>query len=96
MVGLIPLFAVQTMEPEDLDGRTGFISRMQWFLDHHPDVARPRGLTSMHRTKACADLIALVNKQRLVRVLRYMLDENEFLSPYGIRSLSKFHRRTSL
>jgi len=90
MVGLIPLFAVETLEPEDIAGRTGFMKRMQWFLDHHPEVANHID-ASMHSDTGVRRLIALVNKTRLVRVLRYMLDENEFLSPHGIRSLSKIH-----
>ena len=83
------------MEPEDLDGRTGFMKRMQWFLDHHPEVASHLD-ASMHSDKGVRRLIALVNKQRLVRVLRYMLDENEFLSPHGIRSLSKIHAQKAV
>ena len=90
MVGLIPLFAVDTLEPEDLEHCQGFQKRMQWFLDHHPEVASHVD-ASVHSDKGVRRLVALVNKQRLLRVLRYMLDENEFLSPYGIRSLSKVY-----
>ncbi|MFZ0634030.1 MAG: hypothetical protein WA755_14800 [Candidatus Acidiferrales bacterium] len=92
MVGLIPLFAVETLEPEDVQMRTGFLKRMQWFLDHHPEVAEHVDM-SERSDKGVRRLISLVNKKRLVRVLRYMLDENEFLSPYGIRSLSKVHAK---
>jgi len=90
MVGLIPLCAVETLEPEDIEACPGFLKRMQWFLDHHPEVASHVD-ASVHSEKGVRRLLALVNKQRLLRILRYMLDENEFLSPYGIRSLSKVH-----
>jgi len=90
MVGLIPLFAVTTLEPEDVENRGGFLKRMQWFPDHHPEVAQHLDAT-MHTDKGVRRLLALVNRRRLIRILRYMLDENEFLSPYGIRSLSKIH-----
>jgi Glycosyl hydrolase family 63 C-terminal domain len=90
MVGLIPLFAVRVLEPQDLEGRTVFLKRMQWFLDHHANINEHID-SSQHSDKGVRRLVALVNKERLVRVLRYMLDENEFLSPHGIRSLSKYH-----
>jgi len=81
---------VDTLEPEDLEHCQGFQKRMQWFLDHHPEVANHVD-ASVHSDKGVRRLVALVNKHRLLRVLRYMLDENEFLSPYGIRSLSKVY-----
>jgi hypothetical protein len=65
---------------------------MNWFLKHRPDLSRhisycEAGMTHGHR------LLAIPSRERLERVLRYMLDESEFLSPFGIRSLSKFHER---
>jgi hypothetical protein len=90
LVGLIPIFAVDTIEPEEVEGRQGFLKRMQWFLDHHKETAKHVDM-SQRSDKGVRRLIALVNRERLLRVLRYMLDENEFLSPYGIRSLSKVH-----
>jgi hypothetical protein len=92
MVGLIPLFAVQTFEPEDLARVPDFVKRVNWFVYHHPDV--PEHVDTSQRTaKGPRVLLALANKKRMQRMLRYMLDENEFLSPYGIRSLSKFHQQ---
>ncbi len=91
MVGLIPLFAVETLEPEDVEHLPGFLRRLQWFVDHHPDV--PDHIDASRRSeRGVRRLLSMVNLRRLPRVLRFMLDENEFLSPYGIRSLSKFHR----
>ncbi|MBI3668211.1 MAG: glucosidase [Acidobacteria bacterium] len=91
MVGLIPLFAVETLEPEIVDKLPGFKRRMQWFLDNSPDVPGHMEMTqrSPHGVRR---LLSLVNHRQLVSVLHYMLDESEFLSPYGIRALSKFHR----
>jgi hypothetical protein len=91
MVGLIPLCAVETLDPEVVDRLPGFKRRMEWFLNNNPEFLnhveeqfQPDG--SMRR------LLAIVNLDRLPRVLKHMLDENEFLSPYGIRSLARFHR----
>jgi len=89
MVGLIPLFVVEGIDSEVLDLLPGFKRRMQWFIDNRPDLAEhietQTTATSMRR------FMSLVNRERLRRVLQYMLDETEFLSPYGVRSLSRFH-----
>ncbi|PYV21046.1 MAG: glucosidase, partial [Acidobacteria bacterium] len=91
MVGLVPLFAVETLEPEALDKLPGFKRRMQWFIDHDPDVPSHIDMsrTSEHGVRR---LLSLVSRGRLLRVLRYVLDESEFLSPSGVRALSKYHR----
>ena len=91
MVGLVPLFGVETLEPEVVDRLPGFKRRMQWFIDHDPEVANHIDMTrtSKHGVRR---LLSLVSRERLVRVLKYMLDEDEFLSPHGVRALSKFHR----
>jgi hypothetical protein len=92
MVGLIPLLAVQTFEPEDLALVPDFGRRMNWFVLHHPDV--PEHVDMSERTaKGARLLLSIANKKRLLQILRYMLDQNEFLSPYGIRSLSKYHQQ---
>jgi hypothetical protein len=91
MVGLIPLFAVETLEPEVLDRLPAFRRRMQWFLDHHPDVPKLMDMTKQS-PQGVRRLLSTVGRDRLLRVLRFMLDEQEFLSPYGVRSLSKFHQ----
>jgi Mannosylglycerate hydrolase MGH1-like glycoside hydrolase domain len=93
MVGLIPLFACEVLEAEVIDRLPGFSKRMRWFLDHRTDLASHiacmepgPGEGHGHR------LLAIPSRDRLLRVLRYLLDENEFLSPYGIRSLSRVYR----
>jgi hypothetical protein len=92
MVGLIPLFAVETLEGELLDRLPGFKRRMEWFIENRPDLTqnvarmRPHGATGDRR------LLSLVNRERLRRVLSVMLDESEFLSPHGVRALSRFHK----
>jgi len=91
MVGLIPLFAVETLEPEIVDRLPGFKRRMQWFIDNHPDVPEHIEMTQ-RSARGVRRLLSLVNRKQLKRVLSRMLDETEFLSPYGIRALSRFHK----
>jgi hypothetical protein len=90
VVGLVPLFAVEILEPDALDEFPGFKRRMQWFLDNVPGVPHHIEMTQ----KADGGLrrqLSIVSRRKLTRVLHYMLDEQEFLSPYGIRAVSKFH-----
>jgi hypothetical protein len=90
MVGLIPLFAVETIESEIVDLLPGFKRRLQWFIDNRPDFsAYVETLTTPTNVRR---FLSLVNRERLRRVLKVMLDETEFLSPFGIRSLSRFHQ----
>jgi hypothetical protein len=91
MVGLIPLFAVETIEPGLLERFPGFKRRLEWFLEHRSDLTRnvARMQTGGHGARR---LLSIVNEDRLRRVLRVMLDEREFLSPYGVRALSRVHR----
>jgi len=91
MVGLIPLFAVETLEPRVVHKLTGFKRRLEWFVENRQDLTN---------NVACMEtpgegerrLLSLVTQEQLRSVLRYMLDENEFLSPYGIRAISRFHK----
>ncbi|HET7226624.1 MAG TPA: glucosidase [Candidatus Eisenbacteria bacterium] len=91
MVGLIPLIAVEVLEERVIDKLPGFRRRMQWFLDHRPDLTQC--ITCMERsageTVRGHRLLAIPSRERLERVLPVLLDPNEFLSPYGIRSLSR-------
>lgn len=90
-VGLIPLFAVETIEQSDLERFPGFADRMEWFLKHRPDLA---SLVSRMHIPGQADrrLLALVRAHRMQALLKRALDPAEFLSDYGLRSLSKFHQ----
>jgi hypothetical protein len=90
MVGLIPLCAVDTMEQESIDKLPGFKRRMDWFTTNRPDLCG--NLASLSRQGVDQRrLLSVVTRPRLLRLLERMLAEAEFLSPYGIRSLSKFH-----
>ena len=90
LVGLIPLFAVETIEPEVVERLPGFKRRMDWFIDNRPDLTQ--NLACM-RTPGRGErrLLSMVNRDRLRNILKFMLDEQEFLSPYGIRSVSRHH-----
>jgi len=92
LVGLIPLIAAEVLEEEELAHLPGFRKRMQWFLDNRPDLGRQISYMESRGTGHAHRLLAIPSRERLLRVLRYMLDENEFLSPYGIRSLSRYHK----
>ena len=91
LVGLMPLLAVETIEPDVLEEQRDFGRRMRWFTRNRPHLSG-----NMARTDVPGEgertITAILTRERLVSVLRYMLDENEFLSPFGIRSLSKVHQ----
>ncbi len=89
MVSLIPLFAVESLEPELLDQHEGFHARMQWFIDTVPELGQ--FIASQRKRTGLRRFFSLVSAERLKRICRVLLDEDEFLSPYGIRSLSKYH-----
>jgi hypothetical protein len=91
MVGLIPLFAVETLEPDVLDRLPGFKRRLQWFIDNRPEF-RGHVTTAIGPGGGVRRLLSIVRRPQLVRVLSYMLDREEFLSPHGIRALSRYHR----
>lgn len=92
MVGLMPLIAVETLEPIVFEAQSILTRRMNWFIRNRPHLS---GNIAQVDIAGVGErrLMALLTRERLVRVLHYMLDENEFLSPYGIRSLSKYHER---
>ena len=91
MVGLIPLFAVDTFEPENIEKLPQFQRRVQWFLDHHPRLAENVDMSRRSAAGKPRLLLTIANRKKLERIYRYMLDEKEFLSPHGIRALSKYH-----
>jgi Glycosyl hydrolase family 63 C-terminal domain len=90
MVGLIPLFAVETLEPELLERLPDFKRRLEWFLQYRPDLA---ALVSHWNQEGRGNrrLLSLLRGHRMKRLLGRMLDETEFLSDYGIRAISKYH-----
>ena len=93
MVGLLPLIACEILEDETIDRLPGFSKRMRWFIENRPDLS---GSITLMKGRSGEEkghrLLAIPTRERLVRVLRYLLDESEFLSPHGIRSLSRAHR----
>jgi Glycosyl hydrolase family 63 C-terminal domain len=90
MVGLIPLFAVETLEPEMLQKLPGFRRRLEWFLNHRPDLA---DLVSHWQSPGRGErrLLSLLRGHRMKKLLVRMLNESEFLSDYGVRALSREH-----
>ena len=90
MVGLIPLFAVETLDSTLIDRLPRFKHRMQWFIENRPEFSQH--VETQTYEGGVRRFLSLVNRHRLRSVMRYLLDENEFLSPYGIRALSRYHK----
>jgi hypothetical protein len=91
LVGLLPLMAVETLQPQLLDRLPDFKRRLEWFIANRPELSRniaSLATGGMEQRR----LLALLDGERLHRLLQVMLDEAEFLSPHGIRSLSKYHQ----
>jgi hypothetical protein len=90
MVGLIPLFAVETLEPALLDKVPVFKERMEWFLENRPELA---DLVSRWFVPGKGErrLLSLLRGHRMKALLGRMLDPNEFLSDYGVRAVSRYH-----
>ncbi len=90
IVGLIPLFAVETLEPEMLERLPDFHARLRWLLKHRPELA---ALISRWEEPGSGErrLLSLLRGSRMKKLLRRALDESEFLSDYGVRSLSRHH-----
>lgn len=93
MVGLIPLFAVETIEPETLEQFPEFAERMTWYLENRPNLAN---LVSRWEEpgKGKRHLLSLLRGHRMKMLLKRMLDPNEFLSDYGVRAMSKVYEKT--
>lgn len=90
-VGLIPLFASVTIEDKVLKRLPGFSARMQWFLKHRRSMIAPHYHPPSPSSPSPCHLLSLVTRPQLVRLLHRMLSEEQFLSPHGIRSLSREH-----
>ncbi len=91
LVGIIPLIAVEILEDQKIDRLPGFKKRLEWFVRNRQDLARHISYLDRDGGEHLHRLLAIPSKDRLQRVLQYLLDEKEFLSPYGIRSVSKAH-----
>lgn len=94
LVGLIPLIAVDSLENETIARLPGFRKRMDWFLENRKDLTGQIACmeTPVDEGAHGHCLLAIPSRERLARILRFLLDENEFLSPFGIRSLSRIYR----
>ena len=90
MVGLMPLFAVETFDLGETDRLPGFNRRARWFMENNPDFREHVAIKPLPGGGR-RFLLSIVTCRQVERVLRYMLDEDEFLSPHGIRSLSRYH-----
>jgi hypothetical protein len=94
LVGVVPLFAVEFIEQDRLDRLPGFAKRTRWFLKHRPEVAENVAFLTRDGCDSGRHLLAIPTRERLERVLRRVLDEAEFLSPHGVRSLSRAYHDT--
>ncbi|MEM6996279.1 MAG: glucosidase [Myxococcota bacterium] len=90
MVGLIPLFAVEVLDPRMLERLPRFKERLEWFLEYRPDLAK---LISHFHLPGSGDrrLLSLLRGHRMKCLIRRMGDPDEFLSPYGVRAMSRAH-----
>jgi hypothetical protein len=92
LVGLVPLVAVELLDNDVIERLPGFRKRMDWFLEHRRDLTAEVACMELDRSGPHAyRLLAVPNREHLRRVLGYLLDEGEFLSPHGLRSLSQHH-----
>ena len=91
LVGLLPLFAVETIEPDMIDDLEVFDRRLHWFVHNRPHLAGNMASVDVPGVGR-RRLLSILTRERLLRVLKVMLNEQEFLSEYGIRSVSKFHQ----
>lgn len=92
LVGLIPLYATLTLEPEVIDNFPTFKRRMNWFIENRTDVAERNMASLKRRGQSERLLLSLVSEDRLKKILEKMLDETEFFADHGIRSLSRHHK----
>jgi hypothetical protein len=91
LVGLMPLFAIETLEVADLFQLPGFARRLNWFMEHRPELSH--NVTCSGVSGLCERrILSIVTPEQLRRILQHMLSEQEFLGPYGIRALSRYHK----
>jgi hypothetical protein len=92
MVGLIPLYAIQTLEPDLLERMPAFRRRLEWFIENRPDLMD--NMACMRTTgNSERRMFSIAYREQLERILTRMLDEDEFLSAYGVRGVSKYHEK---
>ncbi len=89
IVGIVPLFAMEFISAEQMKALPGFAKRTRWFLKHRPDLASQISCLASDGSETGQFSLAIPTRERLERVLRYVFDEREFLSPHGVRSLSR-------
>jgi hypothetical protein len=93
LVGILPLIAVEVVEDATIAKLPGFRKRMSWFLENRPELATHVAcMQARMGPQERHQLLAIPSRERLLRVVRYLLDETEFLSPHGIRSVSRVHQ----
>jgi hypothetical protein len=90
LVGAIPLIAVEVLDSELVDRLPGFKQRLRWFVENRADLCKQ--ISYLVKGRDVKLLLALPTQERLVKVLRYLFDENEFLSPHGLRGVSRVHK----
>jgi len=94
LVGLLPLIAVSVADGDKVGALPNFQKRFKWFVKNHPELAgHISEMENPDEPDRPKRMLAIPSRPRLVRMLHYMLDENEFLSPFGIRSVSLYHRQ---
>jgi hypothetical protein len=91
MVGFVPMFGATTVAADTFDRYSDFQRRRQWFIEHRPDLIESVGAMVVPGPNKNL-ILGLVRTDQLRRMLTYMLDENEFLSPYGVRAVSRYHK----
>jgi hypothetical protein len=89
MVGLIPLYAVEVIDRQDLDPYPEFLGNVEWFIKNRPDLVG----NACYSVEGQCYVLSIADAGQFARVLQYLWDPEEFLSPHGIRSLSKYHEQ---
>jgi hypothetical protein len=93
IVGLLPMIAVAILPGATVNKLPNFRKRMNWFITNHPELAvHMPEVNELDSNSAPTRVLAIPSREQLERMLYYMLDEDEFLSPYGIRSVSRYHK----
>lgn len=91
IVGLVPLFAVETLEPSIVNNLPGFKRRLEWFIENRKDLTRNVACMQT-QGEGARRLLSITDADQLRRILHVMLDPNEFLSDYGVRAISRYHK----